>query len=374
MLREIATHAHVDVAALVHSDDEAAHAGDLKELADEVIVARVPRFRNFASASIRVFGGTALTHVLLDSPSMTPSLRALVDRRRPDVTLAFCSSMARFALEGPLSGVPCVVDLIDADSSKWADLGALSRGPRAWVYRREATLIGAYETRIMRQARATLVVNEKERAALLAHEPQGRVTVIENGIDRESFAPPGEPMKSADVVFCGMMDYEPNAQGALWLAREVWPIVRAARSDARLMIVGAAPATEVLALHRPDSGVVVTGAVDDVRKYLWEGAVSAAPLRVARGVQNKVLEAVASGLPCVVTPAVADGLPADILPACVVGRDARGFASALTQLLGMPPAERRAVAARADLTPLLWSTRLRPLMPILQAAAAGRRE
>ena len=369
MIREIAAHAHVDVASLVHDDEEASHVSDLSDVAGEVIAARAPRVRNLARAALSLPGSTSITHVLLDSPSMTPALSALVKRHRPDVTLAFCSSMARFALDGPLSGVPCIVDMIDADSRKWADLSVHSRFPLNWVYRREAQLIGRFEVRIMREAFTTLVVNEKEREVLLALEPGGRVVVMENGIDLERFTPSGEPKLSSTVVFCGVMNYEPNAQGAIWLAREVWPLVRRVRADAKLTIVGTSPTAAVVALQSPDNGVVVTGAVDDVRPYLWEAAVAAAPLHVARGVQNKVLEAIAARLPCVVTPAVAEGVPREILPACTVGENAAAFADALLQRLAQSPAERSATVANADMSSLLWSARLRPLMPLLEAAA-----
>jgi hypothetical protein len=115
----------------------------------------------------------------------------------------------------------------------------------------------------------------------------------------------------------------------------------------------------------------MTGTVADVRKYLWSAAVAAAPLRIARGVQNRVLEAIAAGLPCVVTPEVAGGLPKEIESACVVGHDAKGFASALISFLKCSPRERRERAPCADLTPLPWSTRLKPLLPLLEEACTS---
>jgi glycosyltransferase involved in cell wall biosynthesis len=112
--------------------------------------------------------------------------------------------------------------------------------------------------------------------------------------------------------------------------------------------------------------------VTDVRPYLWRAAVAAAPLSTARGIQNKVLEAIASGLPTVVTPAVMDGLPSEVSPACRVAATPEAFASAIVDLLNRTPAARRAVAARADLSALGWSERLAPLDDILEEAA-GRR-
>lgn len=371
-LREIAAHARLDVAALVHDDEEASHAGDLDGLAENVVTARIPRLRNVARAGTRLLGGTPLTHLLLDSPSIGPALQALVGRIRPDVVLAFCSSMARFALVRPLSDIPCVVDMIDADSAKWAALARDSRIPLRWIYEREAKLLGAFEVVAMRKAFTTLVVNEKERAALGALGPGTRVQVVENGVALDAFRPPRPPVDSALVVFCGVMNYGPNEQGAVWLAREVWPLVRAARPNATLALIGSSPSAQVQRLASPTLGIGVTGAVADVQPYLWEAAVAAAPLQVARGVQNKVLEAVAAGLPCVVTPAVAEGLPREVMAACHVSADAKEFASALCDFLARTPVERRARASQADLASLHWSARLHPLMPILEAAARSR--
>jgi glycosyltransferase involved in cell wall biosynthesis len=136
-----------------------------------------------------------------------------------------------------------------------------------------------------------------------------------------------------------------------------------------LSLVGSDPTPAVRALAAADSSIEVTGTVPDVRPYLWRSAVAVAPLLTARGVQNKVLEAVAAGLPCVVTPAVQDGLPAEVIPACLLGRDAEQFAAAVVDLLDREPAERRAIAERANVRALSWDERLAPLLGILERAA-----
>jgi hypothetical protein len=191
MMREVAAHAQVDVGALVHDEEEASHATDLSDIAGEVITVPVPRLRNRVRGSWSLPGSVPLTHVLIDSPALIPALRALVDRRRPDVILAFCSSMARFAFDESLRGVPVVIDMIDADSAKWASLAQVTRPPLRWVYEREARLLARFETVAMRKAFATLVVNEKERAALNDVDPESHVRVLENGVDVRSFSPEG---------------------------------------------------------------------------------------------------------------------------------------------------------------------------------------
>jgi sugar transferase (PEP-CTERM/EpsH1 system associated) len=370
IIREVSRTAQVDVAALVHDREEESHANDLAGIAREVVIARVSRFRNACRGAASLLGSTPLTHLLLDSPYLPPALASLVSRRRPDVVLAFCSSMARFAFLPGLDGIPWVLDMIDADSAKWQAIADASRLPMRWIYRREARLLARFEIVAMRKACATLVVNEKERAALLALAPGAPVHVVENGVDLDAFAPPPLSEPSSTVVFCGVMNYEPNVQGAVWLARQVWPLVRAERPDARLRLVGASPSPDVLALANEESGVEVTGTVPDVRPHLWSAAIAAAPLQVARGIQNKVLEAAAAGLPCVVTPQVADGLPDEVGGACLVARSREEFAAALLDLLGRPPTELRKLAAAASLGALRWSARLEGLVPLLARAAA----
>ncbi len=164
------------------------------------------------------------------------------------------------------------------------------------------------------------------------------------------------------------MDYAPNEEGALWLAQHIWPRVRRSSATARLWLVGAQPSDRVRAVAS-DPSIEVTGAVADVRPYLWRSAIAVAPLKTARGIQNKVLEAVAAGLPTIVTPAVADGLPTEILAACRIADGTRAFADAIVDCLSLEPRERRAMTESVDLAPLSWERRLAPLGDLLASAA-----
>jgi glycosyltransferase involved in cell wall biosynthesis len=166
------------------------------------------------------------------------------------------------------------------------------------------------------------------------------------------------------------MNYEPNVEAALWFSEQVWPRVIERRPDARLSIVGSRPTNAVVALASHDRTIEVTGHVPDVRPYLWNAALAVAPLLTARGVQNKVLEAVAAGLPTVVTPAVDAGLPRQVRPACLVSSDADAFATNVLTLLDRSATERRDLAARAAITELTWERQLQPLEGILVRAAA----
>ena len=369
LLSHLATAATVDLVSLVHSDEEERLAAEVRGIAARVAVARVSKPRSMARALLALPGHTPLTHVLLDSPALSASVARMVREARPDVVLAYCSGMARLAFEPPLRDLPFVLDMVDVDSEKWQMLGRTAGIPMRWIYQREARRLRAFEHDAGGRARVTFVVNERERAAMLAVNPGARVEVLSNGIDVERFRPGEELVRTPDVVFCGVFNYEPNERAAIWLAREAWPLVRRERPDATLSLVGMDPSKAVRALADLP-GVRVTGTVPDVRPYLWRASVSAAPLQVARGLQNKVLEAIAAGLPCVVTEQVAEGLPDEALPACRIARDADAFARALLELLALPAEQRGLMVGRAGLARLSWGAQFERLVPLLDAVAS----
>jgi glycosyltransferase involved in cell wall biosynthesis len=272
----------------------------------------------------------------------------------------------------PLDRVPWVLDLVDVDSQKWQEMADRGRFPMNLVHGREARTLRAFESRALLSARAGLVINEREARLARAIAPQAAIEIVSNGVDVEGFRRPDDTAGSAaNVVFCGVMNYSPNEEGVLWFVREVWPAVRRARPDATLTLVGANPTDRIKAAAAHDRGILVTGSVGDVRSALWRAAVAIAPIHVARGMQNKVLEAIAASLPVAVTPAVAEGLPSSVLPACVVAATEPDFAQAVLALLDMPEEARRARAARAPIATLSWDAALTPLRAILERAADG---
>jgi sugar transferase (PEP-CTERM/EpsH1 system associated) len=368
-LRVLSGHAEVDLLSFTHDDDEASHARDLAPLTASVTVLPVPRFRNTLRSAAFLPSSRPLTHTMLDAPELAGAVASLA-RRSPDVVLAYCSGMARCALEPALRDRPLVLDMVDVDSAKWASMAKMHTPPRSWVYGREARVLRAFEATAAAHASTTMVVTDKERQTMAAIAPAARVEVVPNGVDaarlRPTSGPTGEPL----VVFCGVMNYAPNEQAAIWFAREVWPLVIASRPDARFHIIGSSPTPAVHALADTNANITVVGAVDEVAPHLWRAAVSVAPLQTARGIQNKVLEAVAAGLPTVVTPVVAEGLPGLVLPACRVAESPRAFADAVLTYLAWTPEQRRKRALEVDFAPLSWDRTLARVHDILAQAAS----
>jgi sugar transferase (PEP-CTERM/EpsH1 system associated) len=357
LLRLLARHHEVHVVSLVHDDEEHRHLGEVASLVASARAAKVTKIRNHVAALLALPGGQPLTHVLLASPALKTAIRESVAAAPPDVVLSFCTGVAPAVFMEPLSRVPCVLDMVDVDSEKWASLARSSPWPRGWIYGREARCLAHFERHATRMAATTLVINERERVSLEAIAPGAPIQVIGAGIDLALHRPPGPPAESPRLVFSGVMDYVPNIDGVLWFAREIWPMIRAKRPDARFVVVGADPPAAVRRLAGTDQAIEITGRVPDVREYLWNAAVSVAPLLTARGLQTKVLEALAAGLPVVVTPQVFEGLRDEARSGC---------------RLALTGPERRAIAASARLSALSWESQLAPLPGILAAAASMR--
>ena len=364
--------AETHVVALAHDREEIELAAQVTTRASGITLAPVPWLRSRVRAAVGLAGRQPLTHALLDSPGLHVRLEALVTKWRPDVVLAYCSGMARYALEPPLAGLPLVLDMVDVDSLKWQALGRRGAPPLRWIHAREAVRLRAFEKKASLAAAATLVVSHREANALALIAPGAAIHTVGNGVDLGKYAPPGAPSASTTVVYTGVFDYAPNEDGALWFGRKVWPLVRQRHPDARFLVVGASPTARLRRMAAADPSIVITGPVPEVTPYLWQSALSVAPIHIARGTQNKVIEATAAGLPSVVTPEVHEGLPDAIRPACLVAPDTSTFAMSVGELLDLPAPERRARALRASLHELTWERTLAPLRDILVRAVEHR--
>jgi polysaccharide biosynthesis protein PslH len=226
----------------------------------------------------------------------------------------FSSGMARYVRH--LRGCVRVLDLVDIDSEKWRAYASQHTWPMSLVYRREADTLLSLERQLVFDFDNTLFVSEAEalRFAVLSPECRERIGWVENGVDLERFSPVHSsvrpfPEDITSIVFTGTMNYWPNVDAVNWFADHVLPSVRQAHPRVHFYIVGDKPNPSVLRLGRnPD--VTVSGRVPDIRPFLAHADVAVAPLRIARGIQNKVLEAMALGRPVVATSEAFEGVRA----------------------------------------------------------------
>ncbi|MCS0584453.1 TIGR03087 family PEP-CTERM/XrtA system glycosyltransferase [Massilia pinisoli] len=274
-----------------------------------------------------------------------------VAKHKIERVLVFSGAMAQYA--DPYRSARRVVDFCDVDSDKWRQYADQKSWPMNWLYRYEARRLLAYERRVARDYDASLFVSAPEADLFrqLAPESTGKIGHFSNGVDTDYFSPdqPHANPYAADeraIVFTGAMDYWPNVDAVQWFAADIFPLLRERFADVKFYIVGSRPAPAVQELAKLP-GVVVTGTVPDVRPYIAHAAVSVAPLRIARGIQNKVLEAMAMATPVVVSPQALEGIDAVPGSELVLAEDAAGFVDAVGTLLAGQESAAAAIGAAA---------------------------
>jgi len=282
-----------------------------------------------------------IRHTLRDYP-----IQAILCFSSPTAEYVFqCPALRRTISTNPTNSTnstnspTLLMDLIDVDSDKWRQYAAQADPLRRWVYALESRRLAAYERRIAASFDATLVVTDAEAELLRRNTGAGsRVRGVPNGVDTDYFHPAWERQAKQPgnspltLVFCGLMDYHPNVDAVVWFSNAVLPRLRQKLEGLEFHIVGARPAKEVQGLSAIP-GVRVLGRVDDVRPHVWNADISIAPIRIARGIQNKVLEAMAMAKPVVATNEAFEGLNAvPGLDLVVCSKDPESFARGVLAL------------------------------------------
>jgi sugar transferase (PEP-CTERM/EpsH1 system associated) len=332
-IRHLARRHTVTVAALAESEEELGHAEELRRQGFTVEVALHSHYQAKLGAVRAIPRGIPLSVGYYRSRELASKITALAGKVKFDVLVAFSSSMGQYADCVPQT--PLVADFVDMDSRKWELCAAHAQWPRSSIYAMEERRLLQYERSLAQRAACSIVRTEAERADCLRLIPGSRFEVVSNGVDLDHFHPfPGAKV-FPNAVFTGIMDYFPNVQGAQYFCERVLPLVRREVPDATFTIVGARPQPSVLRLRRLE-GVAVTGQVPDVRPYLANAAVAVAPLVVARGIQNKILEAMAMGKPVVATRAALRGVDAPEGEGILGAATPEEFAAQVTKLLRDP--------------------------------------
>lgn len=376
ILRHIARHVRVHLACFADDEVDAAQIAGLREaldgnLGEAHVEVRRPRPLRAAMALLR---GRPLSPAMFQSRAMSGFVDGLLAARAIETIFAFSGQMAQFVPDPPQARF--VMDFVDMDSAKFAEYGAAGRGPMAWLYRREGRKLFDFECAAAHRADVSLFVSKAEaemfRAA--AGESGGDVRALENGIDLGFYDPRNDFRRLSNqqrgqgplILFTGQMDYRPNVEAVTSFAHGVMPLIRQSAPQARFAIVGRQP---VAAVRKLDGvgGVVVTGAVDDVRSWIAAADVVVAPLKIARGIQNKVLEAMAMAKPIVASSAAFEGIEAEAGQDLLVADSAQEQAEAVLKLLSDPVrASCRGGAARRRVeTSYSWPAKLAPLTGLL---------
>lgn len=339
----------VHLGALVDEPGDLEHAKVLQRLCASVKLVSVSPLLKKIIGVTGVFRGRAMSVEYFRNTSLQKWVDERCKALQLHAVLCVCAPMAEYVFRNArLSQAESfadrsedrmpllLMDFMDVDSEKWRDYAASSTFPMSSVYGLEAWLLRRYEQKIAELFHHVLLVSDEE--ATLFRERvsvKGHVSGLSNGVDLETFAAM-PPVRNRRMFFCGAMDYLPNIDAVEWFVQSVFPRIRKKIPDAEFVIVGSKPSSRVRQLGDVE-GVTVTGKVPDVRPYAREAALCVVPLRIARGLQNKVLEAMAMGRAVVATPEAVTGIAGKATRDFVVARaDAGAFADAALTLLRNP--------------------------------------
>lgn len=370
LIQHLSQRARVHLACLADEPVPSESVSALQEFCARVRVVPVRSSRWARALSSLARGGT-VTAGAFYSPGLVRVIREWARDTPFTAALASSSAMVSYMRRHELAGIPAVVDLVDVDSQKWLDYAAASRGARASLYRTEGRRLRKLESSLPSWARAVTLVSEAETELFRSFCPSPDVHTIPNGVDLEYFRQQSPALVEDGCVFVGALDYKPNVDAVTWFCKEVWPSVVHGHPNARLRLVGRRPVPEVLRLAEVP-GVDVVGQVPDVRPHLAWAAVAVAPLRIARGVQNKVLEALAMRKPIVASPQALAGLRERLdLPALTATTPAE-WAEHIGRLLDDEPLRRQLGAAGRRYVEAhhSWERCLEPLCDLLGLPAA----
>jgi len=301
--------------AFVDDEDDWQYLEKLDDFCSESFVERIHPKKAKLKSLKGLLSGSALTLPYYENSSMRKWVSDIIAREKIDLILVFSSSMAQFVEAPEYANVKRVIDFVDMDSDKWMQYAKKKKWPMSWLYRRESKKLLQYEKRIANKFDKSLFVSEKESDLFktFVDKDISKIDYVYNGVDLHFFNPSISFENSFDdspvIVFTGAMDYWANVEAVLWFAKAVFPKLKEQIKDIKFYIVGSKPTSDVLSLQ-VDPGIVVTGYVHDVRPYIANANLIVAPLRIARGIQNKVLEAMAMGKTVVVSSQGLEGINA----------------------------------------------------------------
>ncbi|MBK8745003.1 TIGR03087 family PEP-CTERM/XrtA system glycosyltransferase [Propionivibrio sp.] len=313
LLKHLATKHRVFLGTFIDDPQDEVYRDALRPYCADLHIARLsPRVAKLRSLS-GLLSNEALTLPYYRNSGLLTWVEETIQQQNIKASVIFSSAMAQYVRGYPQ--LSTLVDFVDVDSAKWTQYAPNHRWPMSWLYRREGERLLAFERLVAQRATHSFFVTENETELFCRSAPEckARVEAMCNGVDAEFFSPEHTMISpfAADeraLVFTGAMDYWPNIDAVSWFAAEILPKLQKHRPELRFYIVGRSPTPAVQALANEQ--VVVTGTVDDVRPYLQHATVVVAPLRLARGIQNKVLEAMAMGLAVVASQECAGAVDA----------------------------------------------------------------
>lgn len=330
LLKHLSQNYRVHLGTFIDDKDDWKYVDKVKSLCAETYFANLNPLIARLHCLPALFNNDPLTLAFYKNKQFQAWVNTLINAKPIRKTLIFSAAMAQFTRHH--SSLHRVIDLVDIDSDKWRQYAETKSWPQSWVYQRESKLLLDYERKIAHEFDSTCFVSEKEANIFkqLAPEDAKKVTYFNNGVDTDFFTPDREydnpyPDQAEIIVFTGAMDYWANIDAVEWFAKEIFPKISASRPNVQFYIVGSRPSAQVKALSSLPN-ITVTGFVEETRPYLAHASLVVAPLRIARGIQNKVLEAMSMGKVVITSPQALEGISAIPEKELFVATDENAFA------------------------------------------------
>ena len=256
-----------------------------------------------------------------------------------DCIFCFSSPMAEYIFRSNFQQPATrIMDFVDIDSDKWKQYISYSSFPLSWIYKLEGKRLEKYERKISERFQFCAVVSQKEAEIFRRFAHNGNIMVIPNGVDSQFFHPAmfkeqrARSKEHRAIIFTGAMDYFPNIDGVLYFQKEILPLIEKEVPDVKFYIVGSNP-TQKIRMMREEENIEVTGYVDDIRPYISKASVSVVPLRIGKGIQNKILEAMAMGVPVVATSQAIAGIEVENGKEIFIEDQPQRFANRVVKLI-----------------------------------------
>lgn len=371
MIRHLSQSHEVTVCSLVRSEQELEEGTGI-----EAHCARFEAFRvhdpvQWARMIARLPVGTPSSFGFFHSARMQRRINELLSAERFDLIFVHCSSVAGYVAH--VRHIPKVLDFGDMDSQKWLEYVHYKPWPLKLGYALEGYKLQRREARLARQFDLCTATTRAEWQTLESYQTGAATDWFPNGVDATFFAPDGQGYDSQTISFIGRMDYYPNQEAMLRFCEQTWPLLRDSNPQCRLLIVGADPSEAILALQK-NPGVTVTGSVPDVRPYILRSAAMVAPLNIARGTQNKILEAMSMGVPVISSRIAAAGVDANAPEHLRVADEPDELCHEISRVMSDPDERARlAVSGRARvLSHHAWSESMKRLDAIVARCMANR--
>lgn len=331
-IKYLSQHHDISLVCLADNPSDLKHEDELLKYCSTVDMVCLSNIRSKINTAVALVTGRPLTLAHFYSAKLNFIVQNKLQDEKFDLVFVYCSSMAQYVEK--IATIPRVIDFVDVDSEKWAQYAVYARFPMNLVYRLESRRLRVYEKAIAQSFQHCFLVSEKEVEDFrkLVY-PVEAMTPILNGVDLERFHPSEELYDPNVIVFTGAMDYFANVEAVLYFAREILPLIQQKVPEVKFYVVGSNPAAELISLAGSNPSIVVTGYVDKVQPYMAKAAVFVAPMRIARGVQNKILEAMAMGVPVVTTSLGYEGIAAEPDRDIIVADDQPRFADSVVNII-----------------------------------------